>query len=83
MVHGDDTAGSILVKLNTLDGTAAAFQRRYDLTADAYLWEEIVADAESAVDAQIAQERHRDPDIWVVEVEDRAGRHLLDDPGFS
>ncbi|MEC9313042.1 MAG: DUF1491 family protein, partial [Pseudomonadota bacterium] len=29
--HGDDTAGAVLVKLNTLDGQAQAFHRSYDL----------------------------------------------------
>ena len=27
--HGDDTAGAVLVKLNTLDGQARAFTRHY------------------------------------------------------
>ena len=29
--HGDDTAGAVLVKLNTLDGRATAYQRGFDL----------------------------------------------------
>ncbi|MDF1716838.1 MAG: DUF1491 family protein, partial [Antarcticimicrobium sp.] len=29
--HGDDTAGAVLVKLNTLDGQAVLFQRGFDL----------------------------------------------------
>ena len=28
--HGDETAGAVIVKLNTLDGRAQAFQRSYD-----------------------------------------------------
>ena len=29
------------------------------------------------------RQRRTDPDLWVIEVEDRAGRHLLDEPGLS
>ena len=31
VTHGDDTAGEVLVKLNTLDGQATTFQRSFDL----------------------------------------------------
>jgi len=34
------------------------------------------------VDAAIARQRGFDPDLWVIEVEDRAGRHLLDEEGL-
>jgi hypothetical protein len=34
--------------------------------------------AEAEMDAAIARQREFDPDLWVIEVEDRAGRHLLD-----
>jgi hypothetical protein len=39
--------------------------------------------AEQDVDASLAKQRAYDPDIWVIEVEDREGRHLLDQDGFS
>jgi hypothetical protein len=38
---------------------------------------------EPDVDAAIARQRSFDPDLWVIEVEDRAGRHLLDEPGLE
>lgn len=36
--------------------------------------------AEADVDAKIDRQVRFDPDIWVVSVEDRQGRHFLDDP---
>ncbi len=81
--HGDDTAGAVLVKLNTLDGQARLYQRGFDLLSDTRSWDVLSEGAEDVVDAAIAKQRGFDPDLWVIEVEDRAGRHLLDEPGLS
>jgi hypothetical protein len=37
---------------------------------------------EAAVDASIARQRGFDRDLWVIEIEDRAGRSLLDEDGL-
>ncbi|UWQ50028.1 DUF1491 family protein [Leisingera caerulea] len=81
--HGDDTAGAVLVKLNTLDGQARAFHRTYDLMSGDRKWDELATGAETDVDASISRQRSFDPDLWVIEVEDRQGRHLLDEPGLE
>ncbi|MEM8590984.1 MAG: DUF1491 family protein [Pseudomonadota bacterium] len=81
--RGDSTAGAVLVKLNTLDGRACCFQRSFDLATGARKWMELCAGEEAEVDATVTKQRGFDPDIWVIEVEDRAGRHLLDEPGLS
>jgi hypothetical protein len=81
--HGDDTAGAVLVKLNTLDGQAMAFHRTFDLATGDRVWDTLAAGPERDVDAAIARQRGFDPDLWVIEVEDRAGRHLLDEEGLS
>lgn len=83
VAHGDDTAGAVLVKLNTLDGQAACYQRSFDLMTGQRMWMELSAGEERDVDASIAKQRGFDPDLWVVEVEDRAGRHLLGEPGLA
>lgn len=83
VAHGDDTAGSVLVKLNTLDGSASLFQRSYDLLADKRGWAVLAEGEERSVDETIARQRGFDPDLWVLEVEDRHGRHLLDAPGLE
>ena len=75
VAHGDDTAGALLIKINTLDGRAAAMQRGFDVTSGARTWVELVAGDEGEVDQAITRQRAFDPDLWVVEVEDRQGRH--------
>ncbi|MEP4035441.1 MULTISPECIES: DUF1491 family protein [unclassified Pseudophaeobacter] len=81
--HGDDTAGAVLVKLNTLDGQAQSFHRSYDLMSGARKWIEHASGFETDVDAAIRRQQEFDPDLWVIEVEDRAGRHLLEEPGLE
>jgi hypothetical protein len=83
VAHGDDTAGAVLVKLSTLDGQARAFTRSFDLMTGERRWQEHIAGPEADVDASISKQRSFDPDLWVIEVEDRAGRHLLEDEGLS
>ncbi|HBB85828.1 MAG TPA: DUF1491 domain-containing protein [Sulfitobacter sp.] len=83
VAHGDDTGGAVLVKLATLDGRAVLFQRSFDLMTGDRKWIELAAGNEAEVDATVTRQRGFDPDLWVIEVEDRQGRHLLDEPGLS
>ena len=80
---GDLTAGAVLVKLNTLDGQATAYQRSFDLMTGERAWMVLSEGEERSVDEALARQRSFDPDLWVIEVEDRAGRHLLDEPGLA
>ena len=79
---GDATAGAVLIKQAPLDGTATLFQRSYDLDGNR-VWVTLAQGEERAVDESIMRQRSFDPDIWVIEVEDRQGRHLLDEPGLA
>ena len=81
--RGDATAGAVLVKLNTLDGRAAAYQRSVDLMSGERRWVALTEGDEAEVDAALARQAEFDPDVWIIEVEDRAGRHLLDAPGLA
>ena len=81
--HGDDTGGAVLVKLNTLDGQAVVYQRSFDLMSGERTWVVLSEGPENDVDATVARQRGFDPDLWVVEVEDRKGRHHLDAPGLT
>lgn len=83
VARGDNTAGAVLIKLNTLDGKATVFQRSFDLMSGERRWIELSSGAERDVDNAISRQRGFDPDLWVIEVEDRNGRHLLDEPGLE
>ena len=82
--HGDDMAGAIYIKINRLDGTVALFgpapqsldaqdlERRWAPAHKA----QFVPEAEA--DATLARASEFDSDLWVIEIEDRAGRHGLE-----
>lgn len=80
---GDETAGAVLVKSNTLNGQGRLFQRSLDLMTGARAWITLAEGDEAEVDASIERQRRFDPDLWVIEVEDRQGRTLLDEPGLA
>ena len=80
---GDPTAGAVLVKVATLNGQARAYQRSFDLLADHRVWVVLAEGPEAEVDALLARQRSRDPDLWLIELEDRQGRTLLDQSGLA
>ena len=80
---GDRTAGAVMVKLNTLNGKATCFQRSFDLMTGDRRWIVLSEGDEAVVDESIRKQKSFDPDLWVIEVEDKTGRHLLDEPGLE
>ena len=80
---GDATAGAVLIKLNTLDGRACCYQRSFDLMTGERRWMVLSEGDEAEVDATVARQCGFDPDLWVIEVEDKQGRHLLSEPGLE
>jgi GMP synthase (glutamine-hydrolysing) len=81
VVHkGDGDGGAVLVKLNQRDrGCTVLAETRDQDGARAWLRGTGAAPvAESEADAYIARHRQRDPDLWVLEVDDRAGRLPFD-----
>ena len=80
--RGDDIAGAIAVKCAHLDGTAALWMREWDMDSDTRPWVAVQTGPEAEIDAAIARQRARDPDLWVLEIEARDGRTLLDQDGL-
>jgi hypothetical protein len=81
--RGDPTAGAVVVKLATMDGAARAWERRWDYLTDTRVWALLAEGPEAEVDALLTRARARDRDLWVIEIEDRHGRTLLDQDGLA
>jgi hypothetical protein len=83
--RGAEEAGAVIVKVALLDGNAMLYipapQTVYD---DSHPIERIFMPTSQApvpevsVEERLAKEVRFDPDSWIVETEDRAGRHFLD-----
>jgi hypothetical protein len=83
--RGAEEAGAVFVKVATLDGNAMLYgpapQTVYDESRPV---ERIFVPAssqpqpEASVEERLVKELRFDPDAWIVETEDRAGRHFLD-----
>ena len=84
--HGAEEAGAIFVKISRLDGSAALFgPAPQSAFAEAHPSERRFVSClakgfvpEADVESRIARELNFDSDIWLIEVEDRTGRHFLD-----
>jgi hypothetical protein len=84
--RGAEEAGAIFVRIDRLNGTSDLFgpapQSAFDATGgterafSASFAEQPAPDA--SIETYLAREIKFDPDIWIVEVEDRTGRSFLD-----
>ena len=79
------TPGAIYIKVSRLDGTAALYgpaPAGLDAAREERRWQPCLKGeraTESDADAYLERQIEFDPDIWIVAVEDRQGRHFLDD----
>ena len=83
--RGDEAAGAIFICVDRLDGTVSLYS-----PAPAGLMESETdrrwvscfgsgAVSEAEANRFLARQREFDPDLWIIEIEDRAGRHFLGD----
>jgi hypothetical protein len=83
--RGAEEAGAVFIKVALLDGHAVLYvpapQTVYD---DSRPIERLFIPTskqplpEQSVEERLQKEIRFDPDAWIVEIEDRAGRHFLD-----
>jgi hypothetical protein len=84
--RGAEEAGAVFVRISRLDGTSDLFepapQSAFDAAPSASRAFSPSFDKQpvpdDAVDAYLTRQLKFDPDIWIVEVEDRSGRNFLD-----
>jgi len=84
--RGAEEAGAIFIKVSRLDATAqlygpapqAAFDDAHPADRAFIACLKIDPAPEADVETYLARQLHFDPDIWILEVEDRAGRHFID-----
>jgi hypothetical protein len=83
--RGDEAAGAIFICVDRLNGTVSLYgpapagltgsetDRRWIRCF------ELPAVGEAEANRYLARQREFDPDLWIIEIEDRAGRHFLGD----
>jgi hypothetical protein len=73
--RGYSGSGTIVLKINLLNGTARVLtQVRYD---DEWVWSPVTRTDpmdDKAADAYLDKQAVIDPDLWIIEVEDKQGR---------
>lgn len=75
---GDARAGDVVVKAyDTSTRTARLFTQSLDIDGQPLWIQPVRSDMESELDAYLERRRKYDPDLWVVEIEDRQGRHFI------
>lgn len=80
---GDESRGDVLIKVARLDGTAKSFAPRTNMDGERVfvdLETQNIGPDEKDVDQYVTRARQRDSDLWVIEIEDRDGRHFLTEP---
>ncbi len=81
---GQATGGTLLLKVNQLEHGCRVLSQMRDLDGKlgwmAAFKGELVPETDA--DAYIARAVARDPDLWVVEIEDRHGRHPFEGKVF-
>ena len=85
VASGDDHAGAVFIHIDNLDGghwlfgpaPAGLFE-----TSDERRWCSCFPQSPVTVEqtnSYLADQKRYDPDLWIVELEDKLGRHFLDD----
>lgn len=76
--RGDQRAGSVIVKVyDSSTRQARLYSEAFGPDGDRLWMQPVTSEFESELDAYVERQRGYDPDLWVVEIEDREGRHFL------
>ncbi len=73
--RGDPNSGTIILKINLLNGTARVLTEARD--GDERVWTPATNQdpmPEAKAEAYLSRQTATDPDVWLVEIEDKKGR---------
>ena len=78
---GSEEAGAVFLKIARLDGTSMVLMQARRGEGD-LIWMKVLGDAATDAAARTYFEKQMkfDPDLWIVEIEDREGRAFVDEP---
>ena len=78
---GGEEAGAILLKIARLDGTSMVLSQARRGEGE-LVWVKPLGDSadDAAASKYFEKQMRYDPDLWIVEIEDRAGRTFVDEP---
>ena len=78
---GSEEAGAVLLKISKLDGTCMVLSQARRGEGE-LVWVKPLGDAADDEQASKYFEKQMrfDPDVWIVEIEDREGRTFVDEP---
>lgn len=79
---GDRDSGTVIVTVRKRDGMTRLYQAATSMDG-LRVWHESRAQPAREIDAIITKHSARDMDLWVVEIDDREGRHFLTEPVVS
>ena len=78
--RGDKDAGGIFIRIVQNDATSGLLTLTTDMDGNRVARVVLpLKSADAQIDERLAREAARDPDIWVVDIEDAAGRHFLEE----
>ncbi len=75
---GDPRAGAVIVKvLDRESGAVRLYGEAFRADGERVWMHPATGDSEAELDQYLERAARVDPDLWVVEIEDRQGRHFL------
>lgn len=77
---GAEEAGAVFIKISRLDGTSDVLMQVRRGEGDLVWMKALNAAGEDSARAYFDKQRKFDPDLWIVEIEDREGRAFVDEP---
>ncbi len=76
---GSEEAGAVVLKVARLDGTCLILNQVRDGKGE-LAWAKVMDGAEDKAASWLDKQVKFDPDLWIIEIEDRQGRAFVDEP---